>query len=143
MASIRTRQITAELEALKDDQGMIHAAAAVKWARRNRRSALHHFLEWDDSVAAERYRIDQVRNFIQVNITDAVGFRRYVSLSIDRQASGGYRPVPNVLSRQDLKAVMLDDALDDLDRLRRLYIRLNELQPIWDCIDRLRPSKVA
>lgn len=141
--SQRTKQITAELEALRDSQGMIHAQAAVKWARRNRRSALHGFLEWDDEVAGERYRIDQIRGFIQVHISDPLGFRRYVSLSIDRQGSGGYRPVPDVLSRQDMRAVMLNDALDDLDRLRRLYVPLKELQPIWDCIDRLRPKSAA
>lgn len=143
MASIRTRQITAELEALRDAEGLIHAQAAVKWARRNRRSALHNFLEWDDSVAAERYRVDQVRGFIQVHISDTLGFRKYVSLSIDRQASGGYRPVPDVLSRQDLRSVMLGDAIDDLDRLRRLYVSLKELQPVWDCIDRLKPRSAA
>lgn len=143
MASIRTRQITAELESLRDDQGLIHAERAVKWARRNRRSALHGFLEWDDSVAAERYRVDQIRNFVQVHISDPLGFRRYVSLSIDRQAGGGYRPVGEVLSRQDLRQVMLDDAIDDLSRLQRLYVSLKELQPVWDCINRLKPKSAA
>ena len=143
MASVRTRSIIAELEALRDADGMIHADASVKWAARHKRSALYAYLEWDDTVAAHRHRVDQVRSFIQVHIVDAVGFRRYISLSIDRQTSGGYRPIPEVLSRQDLKSVMLNDALDDLDRMRRLYISLNELQPIWDCIDRLRPRSAA
>lgn len=141
--SQRTKAITAELEALKDKYGMINAVAAVKWARRNRRSALHGYLEWDDEVAGEKYRVDQIRNFVQVHITDPLGFRRYISLSIDRQASGGYRPVGDVLSRHDLRQVMLDDAIDDLVRLQRLYVSLRELQPVWDCIERLKPKSAA
>lgn len=140
---MRKKEMIAEAEALRDEEGMIHAPKVVQWARRNRRSAWHEHLLWDDKEAGERYRIDQVRQFIQVHISDPVGFRRYVSLSIDRKAGGGYRPVSEVLSRQDLKAIMLDDALDDLNRLRRLYVSLRELQPIWDCIDRLRPRKAA
>lgn len=141
--SQRTKAITAELEALKDKNGMINAVNAVKWARRNRRSALHSYLEWDDAVAAEKHRVDQIRNFVQIHITDPLGFRRYVSLSIDRQASGGYRPIGEVLSRQDLRQVMLDDAIDDLSRLQRLYVSLRELQPVWDCIERLKPKSAA
>lgn len=141
--SQRTQAITAELEALRTKDGLINAITAVKWARRNRRSALHAYLEWDDAVAAEKHRVDQIRNFIQVNIVDAVGFRRYVSLSIDRKPGGGYRETREVLSRQDLRAVMLDDALDDLDRLRRLYEPLRELSPVWNAVERLRPKSAA
>lgn len=141
--SQRTKAVTAELEALKDKNGMINAVAAVKWARRHRNSALHAFLEWDDAVAAEKHRVDQIRGFIQIHISDPLGFRRYVSLSIDRQAGGGYRPVNEVLSRQDLRSVMLDDAIDDLSRLQRLYVSLRELQPVWDCINRLKPKSAA
>lgn len=141
--SERTKKITAELERLRDKSGMINADRAVKWARRNPRSALHGYLEWDDEVAAEKYRVDQIRSFIQIHITDPLGFRQYVSLSIDRRPGGGYRPVADVLTRQDLRQVMLHDALDDIDRLRRLYVSLKELQPIWQCVDRLRPKDAA
>ena len=141
--SERTKRITAELERLRDKSGMINASRAVKWARRNPRSALHEYLEWDDEIAAEKYREDQIRSFVQIHIVDPLGFRQYVSLSIDRRPGGGYRPVQDVLSRQDLRSIMLNDALDDLDRMRRLYVSLKELGPIWDCIDRLRPKSAA
>lgn len=141
--SQRTKAMTEEAEALRDDNGMIHAKRVVQWARRNRKSAWHAHLEWDDKVAGELHRIDQVRQFIQIHVNDPVGFRRYVSLSIDRTAGGGYRAASEVLSRQDLRAVMLDDAIDDVNRLRRLYVHLRELQPIWDCIDRLKPRSAA
>lgn len=135
--SNRTDAIVRELEALRDEKGMIHAPAAVKWARRHRNSALHGFLEWDDEIAGERYRVDQVRGFIQVNIVDALGSRRYVSLSIDRESGGGYRQTNDVLSHQDLRAIMLRDAIADLQRLQRLYIGLAELRPIWSVVEKL------
>lgn len=141
--SNRTKQITAELEMLRNSDGMINAVAAVKWARRHRQSALYEFLEWDDKIAGERYRVDQVRNFIQVHIVDAVGIRKYISLSIDRQTGGGYRQTGEILSRQDLRAIMIDDCFDDLDRVRRLYQVLNEFRPVWELIDRIRPRRAA
>lgn len=135
--SNRTDAIVRELEGLRDEKGMLHAPLAVKWARRHPRSALHAFLEWDNEVAGERHRIDQVRGFIQLHIVDALGSRRYVSLSIDRESGGGYRPKSEVLSHQDLRTVMLRDAIADLQRLQRLYVGLAELKPIWEVVEKL------
>lgn len=36
-------------------------------------SYLHRFFEWDDSVAAERYRLNQARKIIQVLVVEIEG----------------------------------------------------------------------
>lgn len=128
--SDRTDSISSELLKLKDDDGKINPAAVVKWARRNTRSHLHAVLNWDDADAGEKYRIWQVRSLISVHIVDNDGGRRFVSLSIDRQ-EGGYRPIGEVMERVDLRQVMLDDALNELNRVQARYKHLTELSEVW------------
>ena len=46
---------------------MLHAANVVAWAKRNRKSALHREFEWNNTRAAEEFRLwqaypDQHRN---------------------------------------------------------------------------------
>lgn len=134
----RSQLVQKELEGLRDKEGVINARSAVEWARRRPNSALYSYLEWDDAVAAEEHRVDQVRNLIQIHLVDPLGGRRYVSLSIDRTAGGGYRPTTQVMRREDLRKVMLGDALDDLERLERLYRSLAELRPVWAVLEKLR-----
>jgi len=141
--SDRTDGIGAELLKLKNEDGIINPAAAVKWARRNTKSHLHAALEWDDDVAAERYRVWQVRALISVHIVDADGGRRFVSLSIDRKHDGsnGYRSLDDIVARQDLREIMLSDALADLERIQERYKKLTELEPVWQQADTVRERR--
>jgi len=132
--------IRRELEALKNGNDMIHARDVLEWARANPSSALYAHLQWNDTVAGELYRLSQIRRLIEIHIVDPIGRRKYVSLSIDRSAGGGYTPVQRVLSHRELRRVMFNDALDDLDRLQRLYAHLGELSPVWQAVDRIRSA---
>lgn len=125
-------RIQAELLALRDSNGIIDARRAVDWAKQHQDSALYQALEWDDATAAIEYRISQVRRLIAVHIVDAEGHRQVVSLSVDRQQGGGYRSVQDVLSVDDLRAVMLSDALEELQRVQRKYEYLQELAKVWE-----------
>jgi hypothetical protein len=141
--SERTDNLATELEARRNEHGKIVPTEVVAWARKNPKSRLHAQLEWNDSIAAERYRIDQVRELLQVHIVDPQGHRRYISLSIDRNNGGGYRSMSDVESRQDLRAIMLQDALGELERVERLYHVLKELRPVWKVVAGLRPRAAA
>lgn len=139
----RTNRLTKELEALRAKDGKIYPRQCVDWAKSHKSSALYSYLEWDDAAAADEYRIDQVRNLIQVHLIDPLGGRRFISLSIDRTSGGGYRPAPEILKRPSLRSIMLNDALDDLERLQRLYRALEELEPFWEILQRLRGRNAA
>lgn len=141
--SDRTDGISAELLKLKNADGIINPTEVVKWAKRNTKSHLHANLEWDDAVAGDRYRVWQVRALISVHIVDADGGRRFVSLSIDRKHDGsnGYRPLDEVIARQDLREVMLADALADLERIQARYTKLTELAPVWEGAARVRERR--
>lgn len=131
--------IAAELEALRNKDGKIYPPDCVAWARKNPKSALHAHLVWDDEIAGERYRVWQIRELLVVHIIDPTGGRRFVSLSIDRSNGGGYRSASDVMKRPDLRAIMLQDALADLEQLQRRYERLRqELSEIWVAADKVR-----
>jgi hypothetical protein len=147
--SDRTDGIATELLKLKNGNGVINPAKAVEWAAKNTKSHLHAALEWDNTVAGERWRISQVRQLIAVHIVDAEGGRRFVSLSVDRKHDGsnGYRELGDVIGRSDLREIMLKDALAELERVQDRYKKLSELQPVWDAAEqaraRRRPAKAA
>lgn len=117
---------------------MLHAEDVVSWARQHPRSALHRKFEWDDKKAALEYRIWQARRLIQVTVVDAEKNAQLVNLSVDRTGGGGYRQVSEVLSSKKLSQIMLDDALDELDRVKLRYSRVRQLTGVWNIVARLR-----
>jgi len=136
------KRIAQELRGLKNKAGLVDPAAAVDWARAHPKSQLHKELTWDDSVAAERYRIWQVRSLISVHIVDVQGDREFISLSIDRHQFGGYREATEVLSNRTMLIIMYNDCLDELARLQRRFSALPELAPVWAAVGKLTKKKL-
>lgn len=115
----------------------------MEWARRNRGSALHQALEWDDKKAAHEHRLSQVRGLIHVHVTTGDGTPMMISLSIDRVSGGGYRSVEDVLAVPDLRQIMLDDALRDLQRVKAKYQHVAELNRVWEEAERAAKPALA
>lgn len=119
-----------ELLALERN-GLIKPTEAVQWARVHTNSHLHQALEWDDAVAGEAYRVQQVRSLIAVFVEPVHHARQFVSLSVDRVEGGGYRRIEQVMNQQDLRSILLQDALHELERMREKYQALQELDKVW------------
>lgn len=113
------------------EDGILHCHEVVKWARDHPNSALHSAIEWDNDAAADAYRLWQVRRLVQLHITSGEASEQVVSLSIDRKAGGGYRTVSDVIARPDLREVMLQDALEELERVQTKYQRVEALASVW------------
>jgi hypothetical protein len=133
--------IKAELEALRSEKGSIIPKDVVDRAR-DPDSPLHDQFTWDDSEAAEQWRIEEARKLIRVFVTvlpsSNVPIRTYVSLTPDRAAGVGYRIIDEVLSHEVLRAQMLEDALSDLRTFELKYARLAELKPVMSAIEKVR-----
>lgn len=110
---------------------ILHAADVVEWAQANSESALHRSIQWDDRKAAHEYRLWQVRQLITIHVVQEDSTPLLVSLSIDRIEGGGYRSISDVLPVPDLRAIMLADALAELQRVQAKYQRVEELQRVW------------
>lgn len=140
----------AELDQIKTASGGVVSPKAVVDFARNRRSALHSWFEWNDSAAAEKFRLHQARLLINVLVTVVPGTQistqAYVSLAEDRHEDGGYRAIVDVLSDEHLRGRLLAMALAELKAFRSKYRRLNELSDVFTSIDvtrsKLKPRRM-
>jgi hypothetical protein len=144
-------RIRAELEQIRNaNDGQLLPEAIVEFAR-NRDTALHREFEWNNTKAAHQFRLEQARRVIRLNINvlptegGDVTVPMYVSLKSDRYAGGGYRTLEDVMSDEDMRAQLLEQGLEEFQRVRRKYQTLQELTPVFAAIDRVarRTSRQA
>jgi hypothetical protein len=57
---------------------------------------------------------------------------------MDRKKGGGYRDLNDVLSSKALSMAMLNDALQELERVQIRYQRVKELTAVWEAVGRVR-----
>jgi len=123
--------------------GLLHPRDVVA-AARDEDSPLHEQFDWDDSEAAERWRIHQARQLmvrVQVTYADKITHDVLVSVTTDRK-SGGYRLVSAVMADDELRQQMLADAKTEMRRFSVKYKHLTELAEIFAVMDEVidRPA---
>jgi hypothetical protein len=102
---------------------------------------LHNRFEWDDQKASHQYRIWQARDliakvYVQPFDNRPLQVRAFVSLPSDRVESG-YRTIESIMGNEELKAEMLLDAKRQFEILKMKYSVLNELDKIWEAVDKV------
>jgi len=141
MKKTRQQIVEAELRRLAEKNGGLLSPEKVVESARHKTSPLHHCFEWDDSAAAEAYRLWQARQLIRVVVQEIPGTKAktevFVSLSTDRGQGAGYRLVTTVLSHEQMRAQLLEDARAELAVFRRKYAQLQELAEVFAAVDRL------
>ena len=109
----------------------------------------HALFEWDDSIAAERYRLQQATitiNSVEVQIVDeskgtATPQSAFVNVIQKGPArSGAFVPIDVALSDEAMRNTLLSNALNELKAFRRKYAQLSELAGIFDQITRIEAS---
>jgi len=143
-----TPSITDELAQLERVHGgSIPPKAVVEFAK-DPNTALHSQFEWDDGVAAEKWRLVQARRVLRVYVepvdlgmSDKVTVRAYVSLPSDRKTGAGYRPIRDVLDNETWRKELLSTAKAELKFFRAKYKTLTELAEVHKAIDTLLDSE--
>lgn len=130
------KQIEAELAQIQGNKEIVHADEVVEWAKNNPGSTLHACFEWDDAKAGAEHRLWQARRLIALHIVTVTGERKTVSLTVDRKNGGGYRQIEDVARTPNLRERMLQDALNELRRVRAKYQSLQELASVFAEIER-------
>lgn len=132
-----------ELELIaKKNGGILRPQDVIDYAR-DEGTALHNHFDWNDTSAAEKWRMEQARQIIRISVTmidngnEKAEIRAFVSLKPDRYngEGGGYRPMVTVLSREDMREQMLADALEELESFREKYDMLTELSSVMGAIN--------
>lgn len=134
--------IIAELkEIARRHGGALRPAEVVAFAA-NPKTALHGRFEWDNTEAAEKWRLHQARNIIRVCIETNPAlkkkFRIFVSLVPDRQDGEGYKSLDLVMKSANSREQLLADALAELETFRQKYATLKELAGIFREIKRIK-----
>lgn len=119
-----------ELEVIRQKNGgFLRPQDVIEFAK-NPKTRLHAQFEWDDTKAAEKYRIAQARAIIKVSVTIQPNTNEkthtYVSLSIDRGTGAGYRHIVEVLNDEVLRDVLLQDALREAWSFKKKYDTLKD-----------------
>jgi hypothetical protein len=125
----------------KRNGGVLHPEAVVEFAR-NPKTSLHSAFEWDDSQAAEQYRIEQARRLIRVIVdvipNHAEPVKAFVAIRTERYEEGGYRHMPTLLKSEKGRSDVLETALWELKAIREKYRELKELAEVFSAIEKVR-----
>jgi hypothetical protein len=121
--------------------------AVVKRAR-NRRNLLHPFFEWDNGVAAERWREEQARDLMRsvrvVTVTVLSDGSRAMATPVPVFAAvtlpdqgRAYREVTVLTTTDAGRGALLREAVQQLERFRARYRAVVELTDVMRAIDHL------
>lgn len=105
---------------------------------RNENTELHKCFEWDNDVAAEKYRLMQAQRII-INLVFSKTDNeqediRCFQITTERNT---YQPAQQFLVQQDEYQALLKRAKAELEAFRRRYASLTELEEVLKAIEAL------
>lgn len=108
-------------------------AGSVVEAARDETSPLHNRFEWDDTIAAEKYREDQARELIRsIRVTvdrpdgGSVNVRAFVNVDPDPNGKRIYLPTYVAMADPVRREIVLSRARTELNTWVNRYRTLNE-----------------
>ena len=105
---------------------------------RDENSELHKCFEWDNNIAAEKYRLQQARSIL-LNLVyekkeeNEQPVRCYQITSTQRT----YQPTVCFLVQNDEYQNLLARAKRELESFKRRYLTLSELESVFDAINEI------
>lgn len=101
-------------------------------ANRSADAPLHSIFEWDDLIAAEKYRIGQARELIinlRVTIDDGEQAAKERAFVLKPSGHSAYAPLTSAITNSEWREMLLQQAADDAEMFVAKYRRLQELAP--------------
>lgn len=107
---------------------------------RDEKSELHKCFEWNDTKAAESWRMQQARRLVcNLVIKEERKSEQgpEVRLFFKTDADEGYKPTVLIMQDKDEYQKLLQNALAELNAFQRKYRSLSELETVFTAIDEL------
>ena len=105
---------------------------------KNKKSELYKCFEWTDSIAAEKYRLQQARliicNLVVVTASKEDEPVRVYQITSERNT---YQPTRFFLQQPDEYQILLQRAKGELKAIQNRYKMLSELELVFSAIDEL------
>lgn len=136
----KAEDVAKELESMGDG---FTRRQVVDYASEHTNSALHNCFEWDDTVAADRYRLHQAGTVIQnLKITiikkDKPPEKTNVSMFVmPERKCGTYQKTEVVVKNIERYELLLNKAKSELQAFRNKYSMISELEEVFKAIDAL------
>lgn len=147
---LRQRLIKTELERIFEAVGRLTPADVLEVATEEA-SPLHGFFEWDDSVAAEKHRLNQASGLIRsvrIRITkeengklEDLQVRGWVAaraIGTDTETREGYLPESEVRADPALKEAVLRQMRREIQSAKTRYRHLDEF---WELLTEVVTSQ--
>lgn len=129
------------IEEIEKEHGEVTAKLLLEKAR-PKKSKLHKLFEWNDTVAAERWRLDQATKIITAiavtyedDAEDPKTVRAFANVGAKNK--GSFITMATALSNEKSRSIVLQHALDELRAFQSKYNGLSELAEIFNSINRL------
>lgn len=108
----------------------------LEQARNNVDSELHKCFEWDDSKAAEKFRLSQARQIIQFLVVKPEKKEEpQIRVFQITTETNNYQPIRMFLEQPDEYKALLQRAKNELSALKTRYKTLSELEKVFEAID--------
>lgn len=109
-------------------------------ASRDENAPLHNCFEWNDTIAAEKYRQYQARKIIisiEVTKSDAPITTRFFVNVVETapKKQGEFATIWTAMENSDWKQQVLQNALRELRNFQKKYSIYTELAGVWSAID--------
>lgn len=128
---VKAGEAVEEINSISRKTGKIDAPTLLHHAS-SASSALHPFFEWDDKKAAHQHRLSQarllLRSIVIVNEeSDGEPIRAFMAVAEEEDECKCYVPTMKVFSREEARAQIIRQALDELLGWTQRYKRYKEL----------------
>jgi cell fate (sporulation/competence/biofilm development) regulator YlbF (YheA/YmcA/DUF963 family) len=133
-----------ELERVEQKHGKVTPELVLEESR-SKKAPLHKIFEWNDSVAAEKYRLTQAGQIINnlVVVLDEYEqhepVRAFVNVNANAQKkTGEFINIVSAIQQEDTRAIVVANALRELQEFKKKYKQLTELSSVFVEIDKLQ-----
>ena len=102
-------------------------------------AVLHNEFEWNDSIAAEKYRREQARTMLRclIKVTDdRPPTRAFFTIDYTYKRKGAYEPIEVIVADDQKADKLLKIALGELKAFRKKYDSLSQLAYLFKVIDK-------
>lgn len=128
--AIKKDILVQELKRLEKRDGLIDPHAVLEEARPED-SILHGAFEWEDSLAAEQWRLFQARSLVNSVSVEILGKKQdafhSVVVEIKGERTRGYVSTERMISDEDLKKQVKTSALREIQYWQDKYAEIEEL----------------
>lgn len=127
-----------ELDRIYKKNGKLDPSDIVEESK-NKTAPLHDCFEWDDKVAAEKYRIKQAGDLVRciVTVMNNENGKEPVKVRAFVHVESNYTPIEVVSSKPEMMDLLLKAAISELNSFQKKYSNLQELSRVFGEIQRL------